>query len=103
MAGSLPALSGNQLIDILVKDGWQIARKSNHGASLWKKFGNRKRVTVIPTGNKSLPQGTLSAILGPQQTGIGRNGLASLLRIDRKKKDGKKRISQNKRKKMPAP
>jgi len=46
---------------------------------LAKRFGDRTRVTVIPDSGASLDDGTLAAILGPKQTGIGRKGLLDLL------------------------
>lgn len=79
MPGSLPAVTGNQLIKLLSKDAWQKGRKASHGRTLWKEVDGRKRITYIPEKNDSLPAGTLSAILGPKQTTIGRDGLAALI------------------------
>lgn len=76
----LPAVSGRQLIRLLKKDGWQEGRQATHGKSLTKRFGDRTRVTVVPTKRSSLPEGTLNAILGDKQTGIGKNGLLNLLK-----------------------
>jgi predicted RNA binding protein YcfA (HicA-like mRNA interferase family) len=76
---SLPAISGCQLIKLLKKDGWVEGRKANHGLTLVKDIGGKKLVTFIPTKTDSLPNGTLSAILGPKQTRIGKKGLDSLL------------------------
>ena len=80
MAKSLPAISGQQLIRLLERDGWEVVRQANHGLSL-AKIGpdGRKRVTVVPNKRGSLPNGTLRAILGPLQTGIGFDGLAALI------------------------
>jgi len=75
----LPAITGNQLIKLLKRDDWFEVRRTNHGASLAKQFRTRNRVTVVPTKNESLPIGTLSAILGPKQTGLGKTGLQKLL------------------------
>ena len=44
-----------------------------------KFIGNQTLVTFIPEKNDSLPKGTLSDILGPKQTKIGKKGLASLI------------------------
>lgn len=74
-----PAITGNQLIRLLEQDGWIYQRDTKHGVSLWKEIKGRKVVTVIPTKNSPLPDGTLSAILGPKQTGIGKRGLRSLI------------------------
>jgi len=75
----VPAITGKQLIKLLKKDGWQVGRKCNHGISLRKSIGERTRVTFIPDTRASLPQGTLQAILGHKQTGIGKKGLLDLL------------------------
>ena len=75
----IPALTGPELIDILISDGWQKGRKARHGLTLTKKFPDKTRVTFVPTKKDSLPPGTLSAILGPLQTGIGKKGLRQLL------------------------
>jgi len=37
------------------------------------------KVTIIPKSKASLPKGTLMAILGPKQTGIGSKGLLKIL------------------------
>ena len=77
---SLPAITGPQLIKLLVKDGWEEVRYATHGMRMRKQFPDRTRVTVIPTANDSLPKGTLSKILGPQQTNIGHDGLLDLIK-----------------------
>lgn len=79
MPESLPAITGNQLIKLLAKGGWQVKRHATHGVSMSKKVGNRNLVTVIPSKDDSLPPGTLSAILGPKQTKLGRKGLSNLI------------------------
>ena len=81
MAKDPGAISGKQLIKLLQRDGWVVGRKTNHGLSL-SKMGEdgHKRVTIIPDKGGSLPPGTLAAILGPLQTGIGREGLSARLR-----------------------
>jgi len=79
MPGSLPAITGNQLIKLLERDGWEVKRKANHGAAISKKIGKRFIVTVIPTKDNSLPKGTLSAILGPKQTNLRKAGLIDLI------------------------
>lgn len=76
---SLPAISGKKLIKLLAKDGWINKRKTTHGISLYKKHKDRTRVTIIPNKSDDLPKGTLSAILGPKQTNIGREGLEELI------------------------
>ena len=74
-----PVLSGRQLISLLAKDGWSIGRRAKHGATLTKPFGDRTKVTFVPDTRASLPLGTLMAILGSKQTGIGRRGLTDLI------------------------
>ncbi len=80
---NLPAISGPALIKLLENDGWEIHRRVTHGVSLRKKVGDRTLVTVIPTKKDSLPRGTLGAILGPNQTDLGSDGLERLLRKSR--------------------
>jgi predicted RNA binding protein YcfA (HicA-like mRNA interferase family) len=81
MKGDPPAISGNDLIRLLQRDGWECFRTSKHGAALRKYDPDlgRMRITTIPTKNGSLPSGTLGNILSPKQTGIGRKGLLALL------------------------
>ena len=81
MTNDLPAITGPELIKVLEKDGWIIGRRANHGLTLKKSFSDgTTKVTFIPTKNRSLPNGTLSAILSPKQTNIGRKGLLKLLK-----------------------
>lgn len=75
----IPALTGLDLIKLLIKAGWEKGRKAKHGYTLTKRFGNRTRVTFIPVKKDSLPIGTLMVILGPKQTGLGKKGLLRLL------------------------
>jgi predicted RNA binding protein YcfA (HicA-like mRNA interferase family) len=75
----LPAISGIELIRLLKKDDWQEGRRARHGITMTKRFDNKTRVTLIPTKGSSLPRGTLSAILGDKQTGLGKNGLLKLI------------------------
>lgn len=79
MYTKVPALTGKQLIRLLRQDGWVVGRKTQHGISLTKSLSGRTKVTVIPNTRASLPDGTLSAILGPYQTGIGKKELLNLL------------------------
>jgi len=76
----LPAISGRQLIKLLQKGGWEIKRHAKHGKSLAKKADDRTRVTVVRDSADSMPIGTLKDILGRQQTGLGADGLLSLIR-----------------------
>jgi predicted RNA binding protein YcfA (HicA-like mRNA interferase family) len=73
------SISGKKLINLAVKDGWVIKRRARHGVALAKKFTDRTRVTVIPDTRAPLDEGTLAAIVGPKQMGIGKKGLAELI------------------------
>ena len=75
----LPRIKGKQLIKLTLKDGWVIKHRATHGVALAKKFGDRNRVTVIPDSRAELDEGTLSAIIGPKQMGIGKQGLWELI------------------------
>ncbi|HEC87934.1 MAG TPA: hypothetical protein ENI52_01300 [Thermoplasmata archaeon] len=75
----IPAISGKKLIRLLKKDGWNRARNTSDGMCLKKKVGNRIRVTYIDNTSKSLPIGTLMAILSDKQTGLGKKGLLELI------------------------
>jgi predicted RNA binding protein YcfA (HicA-like mRNA interferase family) len=79
MGQSLPSISGHELIRVLETDGWIAGRRTTHGIMMTKKFPDRTRVTIIPTKDKAMPEGTLAAILGPKQTCIGREGFLALL------------------------
>ncbi len=78
MGGGLPAISGMELIQLLTDNGWVEHRRTNHGIMLKKKLSSRTVVTIVSPTTKPLPPGTLSAILGPKQTGLGRKGLLRL-------------------------
>ncbi len=75
----LPAISGKKLIKLLQKDGWIIHRRTHHGVALRNKIGDRTRVTVVQDTKATLPDGTLSKILGQDQTRIGKKGLLDLI------------------------
>ena len=81
MPESLPASTGRQLIRLLKLDGWEEGRRVNHGRSLHTVVPDGSaRVTIVPDKRSPLPTGTLAAILGPKQTGLGRDGLSTLVR-----------------------
>lgn len=75
----LPRIIGKQLIKLACKDGWIIKHRATHGVALAKKFADRTRVTVIPDSRAELDEGTLAAIIGPKQMGIGKQGLWELI------------------------
>jgi len=74
------SISGKTLIKLALRDGWEIRRRATHGVSLAKRVTDRTRVTVIPDSRAPLPEGTLAAIIGPKQMGIGRKGLEDLIK-----------------------
>ncbi len=75
----IPTLSGLGLIKLLKKDGWIEHRQVTHGVALIKRAKDRTRVTIVPKSRAALPVGTLMAILGEKQTGLGKAGLLELL------------------------
>ena len=76
MAGGVPAISGPELCKLLVDDGWTLTATGKHGRVLIKAFPDGTRTTVVPSkSNKPLPPGTLGAILGSKQTGLGKRWL----------------------------
>ena len=74
-----PAITGKRLIKLLQQDGWIVHRRTRHGVALKKVMGDRTRVTVVQDTRVPLPDGTLSNILGQDQTGIGKRGLLNLI------------------------
>jgi predicted RNA binding protein YcfA (HicA-like mRNA interferase family) len=82
MSGGLPALTGNELIKLLKKDGWEEDGKRTHGLALKKPFPNGLiRSTVVKMSNDTIPNSTLGLILGPKQTNLGKPGLRKLIRL----------------------
>ena len=81
MSGGLPAITGPELAKLIEGDGWVYQRESTHGWSYTKTVAAQVMITTIPRKkNRSLPSGVLSAILGPKQTNLGRQGLLRLLK-----------------------
>lgn len=74
----LPTITGKKLIKLLQKDGWIIHRRTRHGVALIKDIGGRTRTTIVQDTRAIIPDGTLSDILGPKQTKIGKRGLLEL-------------------------
>lgn len=79
MSGSYPIVTGKQLVKLLTKDGWEYLRNTRHAVALQKQISGRKKVVIIPGGRAIIPDGTLGAILGPKQMGIGKKGLLDLI------------------------
>ena len=74
-----PAVTGKQLLKLLMADGWEIVRQTRHGLILHKRFSNTTRITVVKDTKAVIPDGTLGSILGPKQTGLGKAGLRRLI------------------------
>lgn len=80
MSASLPAITGDQLVTLLEKDGWSNEGKTTHGISMQKLVDGRHRVVIIPCKkSRSIPTKTLHDMLGMKQSGIGRSGLVDLI------------------------
>ncbi len=75
----IPAVTGEQLIRLLVKDGWVECGRRTHGIGLTKNVGGINLITIVPTKSTPIPEGTLSEILGQKQTRLGKEGLAALI------------------------
>ncbi|MDD5191198.1 MAG: hypothetical protein PHE50_09180 [Dehalococcoidales bacterium] len=75
----IPAITGEQLIVLLVKDGWENGGKSTHGISLFKFIDGKNIVTTVKNTSENIPEGTLGSILGVKQTRIGKRGLLDLV------------------------
>ena len=74
----LPAISGEELIKILLKAGFSKVRQKGSHVSLEKKTEDKSLKTVVPL-HKSLAKGTLSDIL--KQAGLTKEDLIKLLVI----------------------
>ena len=75
------SISGPDLMKLLEQDGWTRGGKRTHGVFYSKYFPGekRQRSTVVPDKSALLPGGTLGAILGVKQTGLGSAGLQRLI------------------------
>ena len=71
-------MTGKRLIKLLVADGWVIVRRGPHGLWLRKDFTDGARLATVKDTRERIPEGTLGAILGPKQTGLGSRGLRDL-------------------------
>ena len=75
--GDLPAITGPQLLRLFLLDGWTEHHRTTHGVSVQRPGHNP---TIIPLKNKPLPDGTLGAILGVKQSGMGKQRLRALIK-----------------------
>ena len=71
-------MTGKTLLRLLEADGWESVRRNPHGVWLRKQIEGRTRFTTVKDTREDIPQTTLSQILGPKQTGLGREGLKAL-------------------------
>ncbi|MCY4522131.1 MAG: hypothetical protein OXC13_15310 [Caldilineaceae bacterium] len=76
-SASLPALTDRQLCRLLELEGWEYGRTSQHGFFMRKRDAQGYRHAVIP--DKPLPKRLLGRILSSKQSGIGRNGLRTMI------------------------
>jgi hypothetical protein len=78
MPEAIPPVTGKQLIWLFRQAGWDEVRRSKEGIMFAKRFPDgRFASTVISPTRRPLTPGTLGAIIGPRQSGIGRDGLAA--------------------------
>lgn len=79
------AVTGKALIKLLLADeGYTIWRVNTHGTILGKWVDGRMYRTTIKDNREDIPPGTLAAILGPKQTGLGRAWLERKLAARKK-------------------
>lgn len=75
----LPALSGRQLIRLLLKAGCTQVRRTEHGVGLRYVSGDgRVRLIIVPDKDVALGH-TLNDILSVKQSAIGRAGLLEMI------------------------
>ncbi|MDE1766836.1 MAG: type II toxin-antitoxin system HicA family toxin [Thaumarchaeota archaeon] len=72
----LPVLSGNDLVKILSKAGFQFARQKGSHIILVKFTESKKRAVVVPN-HKEIDRGTLSEII--RQAGLGKDEFLKLV------------------------
>ena len=59
----LPVVSGNQILKLLQKEGFQITRQKGSHISLHKKLENGKIILVVVPKHKEIKKGTLLSII----------------------------------------
>ena len=74
------AITGRDLIALLVADAWTVVRRANHGLFMvkWDPSINAQRTTIVPDSTKDLKPSTLGRILSPSQTSLSAHGLRRL-------------------------
>ena len=73
----LPVLTGDQVIKILQKAGFTISRQRGSHVQMRREEPPPARTVPVPSGKKSLPRGTLRAII--RQAGLTREEFLDLL------------------------
>lgn len=73
----LPVISGNKLIKVLTKQGFQVIRQKGSHVSLFKKIDNEPLLVVVPL-KREIKKGTLLNIL--RQARISREKFFELLK-----------------------
>jgi predicted RNA binding protein YcfA (HicA-like mRNA interferase family) len=73
----LPAVSPDDCIKALQKAGFHITRQRGSHVQMRRDSPQPARTVPVPTGKKTLPRGTLSAIL--RQAGLSREEFLNLL------------------------
>lgn len=63
--------TGKVLIKLLLAEGYEKRRFTRHGLMVGKQVDGRTYITIVKDNHEDIPPGTLSKILGPQQTGLG--------------------------------
>ena len=74
-------ITGKELMRLLTLDNWTQGGRRNHGVFFSKVSPGERfpRKTVVPDKSDDLPKGTLGAILGVKETGLGEKGLQDLI------------------------
>lgn len=74
----LPVVSGNQVIKLLQKEGFQITRQKGSHISLHKKSEEGKIILVVVPQKREIKKGTLLSII--KQSGMTRDEFISRLK-----------------------
>ena len=75
----MAVVTGKALIKLLLAEGYSIKRYTRHALMLEKHVDGRTYITIVKDNREVIPLGTLSSILGPQQTGLGMDWLRGRL------------------------
>jgi len=63
MGERFPAISSKELVKILEKEGFQFIRQSGTSHAIYKRFSDKRRVSVPMHGKTIIRRGTLKIIL----------------------------------------